>query len=134
MAPLRYPQVEIEPRQAEKTSNVAYRPTCVWSIREDRNVKRPTRASAIGRSFQDREDDLGPVRRLVWARLFGQCVGKTREAAGRSVEEAARLAGMETSQWAAVEAGYELLSSTNIPSEQEISFMRETIHRQSQEI
>jgi len=87
-----------------------------------------------GAAFQDREDDLGPVRRLVWARLFGQCVGKTREAAGRSVEEAARLAGMETSQWAAIEAGYELLSSTNIPSEQEISFMRETIHRQSQEI
>ena len=52
------------------------------------------------------QDDLGPVRRLVWGRLFGQCVGKTREAAGRSVEDAARLAGMATSQWAAIEAGY----------------------------
>ena len=52
------------------------------------------------------QDDLGPVRRLVWGRLFGQCVGKTREAAGRSVEEAARLAGMEASEWASVEAGY----------------------------
>jgi transcriptional regulator with XRE-family HTH domain len=52
------------------------------------------------------QDDLHPVRRLVWGRLFGQCVGKTREAAGRSVEQAAHLAGMETSQWAAIEAGY----------------------------
>ena len=51
-------------------------------------------------------DDLGPVRRLVWGRLFGQCVGKTREAAGRSVGEIAQLAGMEASEWAAVEAGY----------------------------
>ncbi len=52
------------------------------------------------------QDDLRPVRRLVWGRLFGHCVGKTREAAGRSVEEAARLAGMEASEWAAIEAGY----------------------------
>ena len=52
------------------------------------------------------QDDLRPVRRLVWGRLFGQCVGKTREAAGRSVEDAARLAGMATSQWVAIEAGY----------------------------
>jgi len=52
------------------------------------------------------QDDLGAVRRLVWGRFFGQCIGRTREATGRSVEEAACLAGMETSQWAAVEAGY----------------------------
>ena len=52
------------------------------------------------------EDDLDQVLRLAWGRLFGQCVGKTRETAGRSVGEAARLAGMETSEWAAVEAGY----------------------------
>jgi transcriptional regulator with XRE-family HTH domain len=52
------------------------------------------------------QDDLRPVRRLVWGRLFGQCVGKTRLAAGRSVEEAARLAGMEASEWASVEAGF----------------------------
>jgi hypothetical protein len=52
------------------------------------------------------QDGLGSVRRLVWGRLFGQCVGKTREAAGRSVEETAHLAGMETSQWAAIESGF----------------------------
>jgi transcriptional regulator with XRE-family HTH domain len=51
------------------------------------------------------QDSLLPVRRLVWGRLFGQCIGKTREAAGCSVEDAARLAGMETSEWLAVEAG-----------------------------
>ena len=28
------------------------------------------------------QDNLDPVRRLVWGRLFGQCVGKTREGAG----------------------------------------------------
>ncbi|MGB7548848.1 MAG: hypothetical protein WBM14_13945 [Terracidiphilus sp.] len=53
------------------------------------------------------QDDLRPVRRLVWSRLFGQCIGKTREAAGRSVEEATRLAGMEASQWAGIESGVE---------------------------
>jgi len=52
------------------------------------------------------QDDLAPMRRMVWGQLFGHCVGKTREAAGRSVEEAARLAGMEASEWASVEAGY----------------------------
>jgi 2-keto-3-deoxy-galactonokinase len=52
------------------------------------------------------QDDLRPVRRLVWGRIFGQCVEKTREAAGRSVGETACLAGMEASEWAAVEAGY----------------------------
>jgi transcriptional regulator with XRE-family HTH domain len=52
------------------------------------------------------QDDLGPVRRMVWGRLFGHCVGKTREAAGRSVEEAASLSGMATSQWAAIESGF----------------------------
>jgi Helix-turn-helix domain len=52
------------------------------------------------------QDDLGAVRRLVWGRFFGLCIGRTREATGRSVEEAALLAGMEASKWAAVEAGY----------------------------
>jgi len=52
------------------------------------------------------QDDLGQVRRMVWGRLFGHCVGETREAAGRSVEEAAHLSGMATSQWAAIESGF----------------------------
>jgi 2-keto-3-deoxy-galactonokinase len=52
------------------------------------------------------QDNLSSVRRLVWGRLFGQCVEKTRQAAGRSVAEAANLAGMEASEWASVEAGF----------------------------
>jgi transcriptional regulator with XRE-family HTH domain len=52
------------------------------------------------------QDDFGQVRRMAWGRLFGHCVGKTREAAGHSVEEAARLSGMATSQWAAIESGF----------------------------
>jgi transcriptional regulator with XRE-family HTH domain len=52
------------------------------------------------------QDSLDAVRRLVWGRLFGQCIGKTREAAGRSVEQAAHLAGMETCAWAAIESGF----------------------------
>jgi transcriptional regulator with XRE-family HTH domain len=52
------------------------------------------------------KDNLGSVRRLVWGRLFGQCVEKTRQVAGRSIAEAAQLAGMEASEWSAVEAGF----------------------------
>jgi hypothetical protein len=44
--------------------------------------------------------------RESWGRTFGACIEKTREARGRSLKEAARLSGMETSEWAAVEAGY----------------------------
>ena len=52
------------------------------------------------------QDDLPLTRRQAWGRLFGICIAKTREAGGRSVEQAARLAGMEASQWEAIEAGY----------------------------
>lgn len=37
--------------------------------------------------------------------LFGGPFSSLREATGHSVEEAAHLAGMETADWAAVEAG-----------------------------
>ena len=51
------------------------------------------------------ENDLSLTRRLVWGRLFGSCIENVREAGGRSVEQAAHLAGMEASEWAAIEAG-----------------------------
>jgi transcriptional regulator with XRE-family HTH domain len=51
-------------------------------------------------------NDLPLTRRLVWGRLFGSCIENVREAGGRSVEEAAHLAGMEASEWAAIEAGH----------------------------
>jgi transcriptional regulator with XRE-family HTH domain len=51
------------------------------------------------------QDDLHLANRQSWSRIFGNCIEKTREACGRSLEEAARLSGMETSEWAAIEAG-----------------------------
>jgi hypothetical protein len=41
----------------------------------------------------------------TWPRLFGIMVQDVREFMARSVEEAAQLAGMEPSEWAAVENG-----------------------------
>jgi len=46
------------------------------------------------------------VPRRAWCRLFGGMVQDRREAIGRSLEEAAQLAGMESSEWAAIEAGH----------------------------
>jgi transcriptional regulator with XRE-family HTH domain len=46
------------------------------------------------------------LRRKAWARLFGLGIQATRTEAGLSIEEAARLAGMEVSEWAAIEEGY----------------------------
>ena len=51
------------------------------------------------------QDDHDFTRRQAFGRLFGSCIEKTRQACGRSLEEAARLSGMETSEWAAIEAG-----------------------------
>ena len=62
------------------------------------------------------QDDLPLTRRQAWGRLFGICIEKTREAGCRSVEEAARLAGMEASQWEAIEAGYVPADSTQLRS------------------
>jgi hypothetical protein len=45
------------------------------------------------------------IHRQAWGRFFGLCIGGKREEGGRSVEEVARLAGMETAEWLAVEAG-----------------------------
>jgi hypothetical protein len=53
-----------------------------------------------------------PSKSLLHARrdglrwLFGSLVQDRREMIHRSVEDAARLAGMESSEWAAVEAGH----------------------------
>jgi ribosome-binding protein aMBF1 (putative translation factor) len=41
----------------------------------------------------------------AWRRMFGVMVQDVREFMGHSVEEAAQLAGMEPSVWAAVEDG-----------------------------
>ena len=52
------------------------------------------------------QDALCPDSRMAWGRLFGNCIEKTRIACDRSIEEAARLAGMEVSEWLAIEAGW----------------------------
>ena len=62
------------------------------------------------------QDDLSLARRQAGGRLFGSCIEKTREAGGHSVEEAAHLAGMEASQWAAIEGGYVPADSTQLRS------------------
>jgi transcriptional regulator with XRE-family HTH domain len=49
---------------------------------------------------------LADYRRQFWGRAFGEFICGTREAGGRSIEECARLAGMEVSEWDAIENGY----------------------------
>ena len=57
-------------------------------------------------SITSRSDlDYDFARRLFWGRTFGLFIQEVREKTGRPVEEAARLAGMETSDWQAMEAG-----------------------------
>lgn len=46
------------------------------------------------------------IRRQTWSRMFGGFVRWHRESSGRSVEQTALLAGMESSEWAAIEAGH----------------------------
>ena len=43
--------------------------------------------------------------RRFWSGIFGSGIESARMAAGRSIQEAARLAGMELSEWMALEAG-----------------------------
>ena len=45
------------------------------------------------------------LERQSMGRLFGHCIGETRENAGLSIEEAARLSGMKVSEWMAIEEG-----------------------------
>lgn len=51
-------------------------------------------------------DTPSAVRRQAWLHLFGGMIRDRRETIGCSVEEAAGLAGLEPSEWAAVEAGH----------------------------
>jgi hypothetical protein len=50
------------------------------------------------------------IRRQSMGRLFGFCIQSARESAALSIEDAARLSGMESSEWMAIEGG-------NIPQE-----------------
>ena len=46
------------------------------------------------------------VRRRAWSAILAGMIEERRRAVGLSQAEAARLAGMESSEWAAIEAGY----------------------------
>jgi len=43
--------------------------------------------------------------RRFWAGIFARAIEHNRQAIGLSLEDAARLAGMEISEWAAIESG-----------------------------
>lgn len=67
-----------------------------------------------------RQNDFNLLRRRVWGRLLGSLIRENREMNGRSVEEAVRLAGMEASEWRAVEAG-------QVPNRTQLRFMADAI-------
>jgi len=54
---------------------------------------------------QSSNTDFAAIRRESMSGLFGACIKSCREKRGRSIEEAAAVAGMEAAAWAAVEAG-----------------------------
>ena len=49
---------------------------------------------------------LPELRRQIWGRMFGRGIRANRQNLGLPIEEAARLSGMEVSEWAAIENGY----------------------------
>ena len=53
----------------------------------------------------NRSNDVCQANSQFWGRIFGLFIQKGRKKKAYSVEEAARLAGMETPAWLAVEAG-----------------------------
>lgn len=58
-------------------------------------------ASKMSFSLQSSDELL----RQSMGRLFGDCINEIRKKAGLSIEEAARLSGMEVSEWVAIEEG-----------------------------
>jgi transcriptional regulator with XRE-family HTH domain len=51
-------------------------------------------------------NEIATIRRQAWGQLFGAGIAEARRTAGLSVEQAAAAAGMEASEWLAVEAGH----------------------------
>ena len=62
--------------------------------------------STMRKMFAPLPPDYVPeIRRRSFGRMFGFGIRETRESAGLSIEEAARLSGMALSEWMAIEAG-----------------------------
>jgi hypothetical protein len=55
--------------------------------------------------YASQASDSTDILHDTWRRLFGIMIQDVREFTARSVEEAAQLAGMESSEWAALEDG-----------------------------
>jgi transcriptional regulator with XRE-family HTH domain len=53
----------------------------------------------------NRDTDFATIQRESMSRLFGAFIKGCRKKSGRSMEEAAVVAGIETAEWAAIEAG-----------------------------
>jgi transcriptional regulator with XRE-family HTH domain len=47
-------------------------------------------------------------RRQTWGEMFGRFLRHDRLKTGRSIEECARLAGMDTTEWMLIETGHVL--------------------------
>ena len=54
------------------------------------------------------------VRRESWRRLFAELIEDARRSTGRKVRHAARLAGMEITEWLAIETGYKRPGTADI--------------------
>lgn len=61
--------------------------------------------------------------RGVWARVFGRFILSARERAGLSIENAARLAGMDPRNWRATESGSWLPTT-----KQQLQLMAAAVH------
>jgi len=58
----------------------------------------------IRKTFAPLPADYVPeLRRQTWGHFFGLGIQEARKSAGLSIEDAARLSGMESSEWMAIE-------------------------------
>ena len=65
---------------------------------------------------------VATIRRQTWGRLFGGGIAEVRRLAGLSIEQAAEAAGMEASEWRAIEEGH-------VPNDQDkVLVMADAVH------
>lgn len=74
------------------------------------------------RSRSCKDNQVATIQRQTWGRLFGGGIAEARRIAGLSIEQAAEAAGMEASEWRAVEEG-------QVPTDQDrLLAMADAIH------